>query len=174
MITQLSRILTPTRCLQAVEIDSRKRVLETISRTMADEVTDVSAMDLFDLLIARERLGSTAIGNGVAIPHVRCAKIDQPIAVLCQLASPIPYDAKDGQPVDLFFALVVPEEAEDVHSTILSQMATLFRDEASCQALRQAASPQALYHYIMEYEREQATQDGNTLGSDNTQDSKGH
>lgn len=171
MITQLSRILTPSRCLAQVQADSRKRVLETISGLMANELTDVGAMDIFDLFIARERLGSTAMGHGVAIPHIRFAPLEQPLAALCQLAKPIPYEANDHQNVDLFFALLVPEGAEDAHIAILSQLATLFREETICQKLRQATNAQALYQDIMEYERSVLGGDDEIVSDANDRDS---
>ena len=117
MITQLSRILSPARCLAKVSADSRKRVLENVSRVCAAELNDVAPMNIFDLFIARERLGSTAMGHGVAIPHVRFVDIEQPMAVLLQLTKPIAYEARDGFPVDLFFALLDKQGnliAEDV------------------------------------------------------------
>ena len=170
MIIQLSRILAPSRCLASVAADSRKRVLETISRQVASELDDVGAMNIFDLFIARERLGSTAIGHGVAIPHIRFAALDQPMAVVCQLTQPIDYDAKDGQAVDLFFALLVPEDADSSHLAILSQVADLLSDPDRRAALRAADSEQRLYQHIVDYERDQQALDDELPGLDNTDD----
>lgn len=136
-------------------VDSRKRVLETISRACAAELDAVVPMDIFDLFIARERLGSTAMGKGVAIPHVRCAEIKQPMAVLLQLAEPVDYDAPDNKPVDVFFALLVPDEAENEHLKILSQTAGMLNNPAFCTKLRQAQSQQALYQQVLDYEHQQ-------------------
>ena len=154
MITQLSRILSPNRCFAGITVDSRKRVLETISRACAADLDDVGPMDIFDCFIARERLGSTAMGKGVAIPHVRCCGIEQPMAVLLHLTDPVDYNAPDNEPVDLFFALLVPNEAEDEHVKILSKTAGMLNNTAFREKLRQAHSQQALYQQVLDYEHQ--------------------
>lgn len=161
MITQLSRVLSPAYCFVQVALDSRKRVLEHTSQLFAAELADVTPMDIFDLFIARERLGSTAIGEGIAVPHIRFADIEQPSMMLLQLANPIDYDARDGKPVDLFFPLLVPDTdaAQDAHIHILKSLTTLLQDETVRTALRAATDEHGLYQIILDHERLQLSRD---------------
>lgn len=147
-----------------VALDSRKRVLEHISQLCAAELADITPMNIFDLFITRERLGSTAIGHGVAIPHIRFADIQQPLAMLLQLARPVDYDARDGKPVDLFFPLLVPHTAQDEHIHILSSIATLLQEPDLRTALRTATDAHELYQIILDHERTQSARDDTLPG----------
>jgi PTS system nitrogen regulatory IIA component len=164
LITQLSRILSPARCLAKVSADSRKRVLEKISEMCANELSDIVSRDIFDAFVARERLGSTAMGQGVAVPHVRFDGIEQPIAVLLQLLNPVDYDAPDKQKVDLFFGFLVPVGAQGEHLRVLSQVAGMFGDEAMREELRKAENEQILYQLVLDHERKSLARDDTLPG----------
>ena len=120
---------------------SRKRALQVAAELIADE--DLNADALFDGLMARERLGSTGLGDGVAIPHCRmnCTRMR---AALLSLPAPIDYEAADGQPVDLLFVLVVPEEEQQAHLTALTELAEVFSNPAALANLRGAATDEEL------------------------------
>lgn len=126
---------------------SRKRVLQFIADVVADEQLGVDV--IFDGLMARERLGSTGLGEGVAIPHCRLA-CDHMRAAFISLDKPIDYDASDGEPVDLLFVLVVPEEEQHAHLEALSALAELFSNAENLAALRACKSDDELCQAIIE------------------------
>jgi len=148
-------ILTPgcTRC--AVDAQSRKRALEVASDLLAAEHQSLSARELFDQLMSRERLGSTALGEGVAIPHCRtsCSEIT---AAFLHLTQPVDYDAVDGAPVDLLFVLVVPEDETSAHLDMLAQLAALFGEDDNRSKLRDAPSDGALFDAMVGLANSQA------------------
>lgn len=154
----VSELLTEARTKCGAEVSSKKRALEQLSELlMADqESTDDTVRTVFEGLCVRERLGSTGLGRGVALPHSRAADIEQPRAAIMRLAEPIDFDAPDRGPVDLLFGLLVPEHGNDEHLRILSQLAEMFRDEALCTRLRQCTSDQALYTAINQWQSAQA------------------
>ncbi len=96
-----------------------------------------SEMDILDALVSRERLGSTALGQGIAVPHGRLTELERPVAAMITLANGIEFDAPDEEPVDIIFALLVPEDSTDEHLRILSAMAEKFSDESITSTLRQ-------------------------------------
>ncbi|MCW8908198.1 MAG: PTS sugar transporter subunit IIA, partial [Sedimenticola sp.] len=98
----------------------------------------------FDKLLERERLGSTGLGNGIALPHARMAGVGEARGAFVQLQSKADFDAIDRQPVDLVFGLLVPEQATEEHLQLLARLATLFSDDSFCERLRKAGNPQAL------------------------------
>ena len=154
---QLSELLSPdcTKC--AVEGASKKRLLENISQIAAPKLVGISRHDIFESLLNRERLGSTGIGNGVAIPHARSPHCSAPIAGFLKLAEAIDFDAIDGDPVDLVFVLLVPEEADDTHLSLLGQVATIMNDVDTLQKLRKAGSQRELLELLTAKIREQTT-----------------
>jgi PTS system nitrogen regulatory IIA component len=107
-----------------------------LSILLASAVPDYTEAEIFDSLVARERLGSTGLGDGVALPHGRLRGLKQPIAALVTLGKGIDFDAIDQQPVDLLYALLVPEESNDEHLKILAQLAGLFSNPDFCSRLR--------------------------------------
>ena len=123
-----------TRC--GATATSKKRALELLGELLMQDRDTDAMRGVFEGLTLRERLGSTGLGRGVALPHSRSPELDQPRAALLRLAEPIAFDAVDGQPVDLLFALLVPEHSNDEHLRILSRLAEMFRDEALCSRLR--------------------------------------
>src|SRR5690606_32319790 len=108
---QISQILSPQRTYAAVDGGSKKRVLELIGKLIAQH-TQLNADAIYESLIAREKLGSTGFGNGIAIPHCRLEQCSEAVGALLQLDRKIDFDSLDGEPVDLIFVLLVPHEAK--------------------------------------------------------------
>jgi len=150
---QVTDIVAPERTLSQIEGVSKKRVLEIVSNLVAVTYPTLSMRRIFESLIARERLGSTGLGHGVAIPHSRLEELDQPVGCLLVLSSPINFDTMDGQPVDIFFGLFVPQESTNDHLELLSKLADLLSDEQLRTKMRQASSDDVLYKLIQEYRR---------------------
>lgn len=139
---KLSDILTPDRVQLDSDATSKKRVLESASQLIADCDENLSPRAVFDCLIAREKLGSTGLGHGVAIPHGRLGGLDKTIGVFIRVPNGVDFDAPDNEPVDLVFALLVPEESTDEHLQVLADIATYFDSRGSRDALRVEVSPQ--------------------------------
>jgi nitrogen PTS system EIIA component len=135
-----------------VEAASKKRVLEQLGQRLAESVPDLTQDLVFDALLERERLGSTGLGKGIALPHARMAQVDHAIGSLIKLNEGVDFDAIDGEPVDLAFAMLVPEEATDEHLQLLSTLAHIFSDSAFCTQLRQAESDNDLFRLIRQRE----------------------
>lgn len=150
----ITRILDPATTRSRVDAQSRKRAIEIASDLLAARHPELSARTLFDALMARERLGSTALGEGVAIPHCR-AECSGIIGGFLQLASPVEYDAPDGAPVDLLFVLVVPPDEATAHLEVLATLARLFQDPESRRRLRQQTADHALYEELVSLVRSQ-------------------
>ncbi len=138
-MVRIEDMLRPECIRRAVRAHSRKRALDLAADLLAEQHPGVVARRLFESLMERERLGSTGIGEGVAIPHCRlpCPGM---MAAFFSLASAVDYDAPDGKPVDLVFVLVVPPDETAAHLEALSMLATIFQDSATRCDLRQAAS----------------------------------
>lgn len=127
---------------------SRKRVLQAASDLLAEAHPALPARTLFDELMIRERLGSTGIGEGVAIPHCRldCEEI---LGALISLEQPVDFEAMDSQPVDLLFVLVVPREENTAHLELLAALARMFSNPENRQLLREAESAAELYQQLI-------------------------
>jgi PTS system nitrogen regulatory IIA component len=147
---QLQTILTPGRSLVNVPGGSKKRVLEQIANLVARELPDLDSQDIFESLIAREKLGSTGFGNGIAIPHCRLVGCNAPISALLRLETAVDFDAIDGAPVDLLFVLLVPEAATDAHLELLRQIASMLDRSDVRSSLRQAEDSEALYQVVVD------------------------
>lgn len=120
----------------ACEANSKKRALERLSALMARSSRGLTEEEVFSSLIGRERLGSTGLGHGVAIPHGRIKGRDEAIGAFVRLGQGVDFDAIDNRPVDLMFALLVPEHFTDEHLELLSELAHMFADERFCEQLR--------------------------------------
>ena len=147
---RLENILTPGRSLVNVPGGSKKRALEQIANLIAREIPDLEMQDVFEALIAREKLGSTGFGNGIAIPHCRLKGCDKPVSALMHLDAPIDFEAIDGAPVDLLFVLLVPEAATDAHLELLRQIASMLDRKDVRDKLRSASSNEALYQVVLD------------------------
>jgi nitrogen PTS system EIIA component len=123
----ISKILLPENILLDTESTSKKRVFERVG-LLFENNQQIARSQVFDSLFAREKLGSTGLGQGVAIPHGRIAKLRDATAAFVMTSHPIPFDAPDGQPVNLIFVLLVPERATDLHLQILGELAQIFSD----------------------------------------------
>ncbi|PZW67918.1 phosphotransferase IIA-like nitrogen-regulatory protein PtsN [Pseudomonas sp. URMO17WK12:I1] len=146
---RLETILTPGRSLVNVPGGSKKRVLEQIASVIARDLPDLDGQTIYESLIAREKLGSTGFGNGIAIPHCRLPGCSTPISALLKLSTAVDFDAIDGAPVDLLFVLLVPEAATDEHLELLRQIASMFDREEVRERLRQAQDREALYQTVV-------------------------
>lgn len=144
---QISDVLTLDCTKSAVHCTSKKRALEIISQIAADH-TGQDSTELFECMLNREKMGSTGIGNGIAIPHARMFTSEQAIAVLVQCKDPIEFDAIDNRPVDLLFALLVPDAQCKEHLKTLSCMAEKLSDKQILKQLRNAKSDQELFDIV--------------------------
>ena len=140
----LSDLLAPERVLPLVRISSKKRLLELISKALVKNDETLNSREVFESLCARERLGSTGLGNGVAIPHGRVNGSSTVQAVFIRLSKPLAFDAIDGKPVDLLFALAVPENCTSDHLKLLSHIAERFSDMDLLAKLRAAENASEL------------------------------
>lgn len=142
---KIADVLAPERtCCNAPGV-SKKRVLEFIADFFSENTSFIDANQLYQELIDRERLGSTGIGEGIAVPHCRLKGCLQITGVLLKLDSPVDFDAIDGEPVDLVFALVVPDEQNDEHLRTLSAIAELLQSSEVRHQLRNCTSSDTLY-----------------------------
>ena len=141
----LTDILSPERTVCHAPGASKKRLFETIARIISEDQPSLAYEEVFSQLIAREKLGSTGLGQGIAIPHCRVDACAQPLGTLITLEQAIDFDAPDEQPVDLLFALLVPGEAHQQHLDILANVARLFSQAGFCQQLRAAKDSRALF-----------------------------
>ncbi|MGI2169682.1 PTS IIA-like nitrogen regulatory protein PtsN [Shewanella sp. MF05960] len=144
---ELCTILQP-ECTTCATPGSKKKVLELISDLVAAQYPTLSSQEVFESLIAREKMGSTGIGNGIAIPHGRLTTIDHPIAIFVKCEEPISFDAIDKQPVDILFALLVPADQCQQHLSTLSSMAQKLSDKQVLKQLRKIHDSTELYQVI--------------------------
>jgi PTS system nitrogen regulatory IIA component len=146
----VSECLTPEAVLAGVNIGSKKQLLEAIGDLLS-ATGGLASRDVFDSLFAREKLGSTALGYGIAIPHGRIKGLKSTTCAFLRLAEPVDYDAPDGMPVDLVFALLVPTVATDLHLQILAELAQLFSSKDMRERLRASEDAAALCCLIREW-----------------------
>jgi len=147
---QLDQVLSSERVYTGAFGVSKKRVLQSLAERLAASLDGVGEVDLFDQLIARERLGSTGLGQGIAVPHCRLAQIERPIAALAKLDEAVDFESPDRKPVDLLFVLVVPEAATDDHLNLLAAVVERFNDSTLVKSLRQASDSQTLYQQFIQ------------------------
>ncbi|MFK7865213.1 MAG: PTS IIA-like nitrogen regulatory protein PtsN [Pseudohongiellaceae bacterium] len=148
---ELDDILSPSRCHSQIDGVSKKRILTLISERLASEYSKLDAGEIFSALMARERLGSTGLGGGIAIPHCRVPLCSEIVGMLITLERPVDFDAIDGKPVDIVFVLIVPEQKTDEHIKTLAKLAELFSDEDFCFTLRNTQDAEDLYHVAITY-----------------------
>jgi PTS system nitrogen regulatory IIA component len=148
---QLELILSPASCRSDLPGVSKKRILKTISDLISANSGELQADDIFNALMAREQLGSTGLGNGIAIPHCRVAQCQDIIGTLITLETAVDFDALDGKPVDILFILIVPELQHDEHIKTLAGLAKLFKDEDFCETLRHTHDSEELYKLTINY-----------------------
>lgn len=137
-------LLTPDRVIPHLRATCKKQALQELAKKAAG-VTGVEERTIFDTLLERERLGTTGVGEGIAIPHGRLPDIDRVHGVFARLDEPIDFESIDDQPVDLVFLLLAPEDAGADHLKALARVSRLLRDPATCKKLRGTESGDALY-----------------------------
>jgi PTS system nitrogen regulatory IIA component len=145
---KLSSIINKDCSKAAVLFNSKKRVLEYISELAHEQLPQLNQHDILNALMTREKLGSTGIGKGIAIPHGRMAGIEQVTAMLLVNQQGIPFDAIDNRPVDIFLALIVPEGDNQQHLKTLAEIAGKLNDKEFCKQLRNASNDDELYEII--------------------------
>ncbi len=131
----IGQILLPENVLLDADSTSKKRVFERVG-ILYENTKQISRSQVFDSLFAREKLGSTGLGHGVAIPHGRIKGLSVATAAFIKTQTPIPFEAPDGQPVNLIFVLLVPERATDQHLQLLSELAQMFSDKTFREQLQ--------------------------------------
>ena len=146
----IGKLLPPQNVLPDLDAGSKKRVFEHAGLIFENN-HDVARSDVFDSLFAREKLGSTALGQGVAIPHGRIKGLKSAVAAFVSMKAPIPFDAPDGKPVSHIFALLVPEQATEEHLQILSELAQLFGDKAFREQLNAATDAATIQRLFAEW-----------------------
>jgi PTS system nitrogen regulatory IIA component len=140
----LDSLLTASAVVPVLKVKNKKQALQELAARAA-ELSGRSDREIFDTLLQRERLGSTGIGHGVAIPHGKLAKLEELVGLFARLEKPIDFDAIDGEPVDLLFLLLAPEGAGADHLKALARIARLLRDEKVAEKLRTAQDRDAIY-----------------------------
>lgn len=153
-MNRLSVILSAAQVLVGLDVTSKKRAFEEAG-LLFEGLHGLSRTLITDSLFARERLGSTGLGHGVAIPHGRIKGLKQPLAAVLQLATPIGFDAPDEQPVQLLIFLLVPEAATKQHLEILSEIAELLSDSQLRESMKTASADADLYHLISNWQSAQ-------------------
>ena len=142
---RIADILTSERIICNVNLSSKKAALEALSGLIAGASVRLDEQQVFNSLLTRERLGGTGLGNGIAIPHGRWKDGLSTIAAFIKLKQGVDYDAVDQQPVDLIFALLVPEHSTEEHLQVLAQLAEMFNQPEFLTQLRREESEEAIY-----------------------------
>lgn len=142
---QINSLLSPERTLCRAQVADKQQALEKCAQFIAQSMPALSAADLLQNLLARERLGSTGLGNGIAIPHCRLKNIDSVIGALITLEEPIDFDAVDDAPVDILFVLLAPERALQEHLSALATLAEQLNESDYRQRLRAASDATQLF-----------------------------
>lgn len=146
---EIADLLTARGVIAQLRAGNKRQALQEIARRAA-AMTEVAERRIYDVLAERERLGSTGIGRGVAIPHGKLAELSRLYGLFARLERPIAFDAIDDQPVDLVFVLLAPVEAGSEHLRALALVSRLLRDAAACQKLRGTDNADALYALLTE------------------------
>jgi len=145
----LHDLLTPDSIISPLKANGKKQALQDIAQRAA-AITGLSEREIFETLLQRERLGSTGIGDGIAIPHGRSARLDRLRGLFVRLEKPIDFDALDGQPVDILFVLLAPEGAGADHLKALARVARVLRDRSTLERIRRAHDASAVFAILTE------------------------
>ena len=152
----LADLVLPNAILPALKVNSKKQALQELAARAA-ALTGQSERAVLDVLTQREKLGSTGVGNGIAIPHGKLPNLGKLFGLFARLDRPIDFDALDGQPVDLVFALIVPEDSTEEHLQILSGIAALFSNPAFCSSIRECRNDACLLQQFTHRDVQQKT-----------------
>jgi PTS system nitrogen regulatory IIA component len=145
----LRDLITPEAVIPSLKAKTKKQALQELAQKAA-ALTGVDGRQIFDLLLQRERVGSTGVGRGIAIPHARLPALKRIVSVFARLDEAIDFEALDGEPVDLIFLLLAPDHAGGDHLKALARISRLLREPPAIERLRAAASPAALYSVLTE------------------------
>ena len=156
-MTLVAKLVEPSHVVVDLQVSSKKRLFEQAGLLFENQ-HGIARSVVFDSLLARERLGSTGLGQGVAIPHGRIKGLKEALGAFIRLAQPIAFDAPDGAPVTLIFVLLVPEKATEKHLQILSEPAQMFSDRALRDAMGAAADASALHQLVANWQPDAAGQ----------------
>jgi PTS system nitrogen regulatory IIA component len=140
----LTDLLTPAAVIPALKVNSKKQAMQELAAKAA-ELTGQNERTVLEVLMQREKLGSTAVGSGIAIPHGKLAKLESMFGLFARLARPVDFEALDGQPVDLIFLLLAPESAGADHLKALARVARLLREPETARKLRESEDATALF-----------------------------
>ena len=152
---EISDLLQPEAVISGLKASSKKQALQELARHAA-QITGVNDRRIFETLLERERLGTTGVGNGIAIPHGKLADFKRMYGVFARLDKPIDFEAIDEQPVDLIFLLLAPEGAGADHLKALARVSRLLRDATVCEKLRGADTADGLYMLLTQSEAQAA------------------
>ncbi|MGM0585649.1 MAG: PTS sugar transporter subunit IIA [Pseudomonadota bacterium] len=145
----LDQLIGPEMVTPTLRASSKKQLLQELAARAADRL-ELDAREVFEALMDRERLGTTAMGRGVAVPHARLPSMNRIAGYFARLDKGVPFDAADDQPVDLVFLLLAPEDAGADHLRALARVSRLLRDEGRCAKLRATTDQSALYAILVE------------------------
>ena len=149
-MNRIARLLPPNNVVTKVSVTSKKRLFEQAG-LLFENNSGIERGKVFDSLFARERLGSTGLGEGVAIPHGRIKGLKEAVAAVMRLAEPLPFDAPDGQPVRLLVFLLVPEHATEEHLELLSELAELLSDRPIRDSLLASEDPAIIHRILLDW-----------------------
>ena len=149
---QISDLLTPETIIPDLKATSKKQALQEMASYAASQL-NIEDRTILDVLLERERLGSTGVGGGIAIPHGKLINLDRLYLLFAKLTKPIPFDAPDGHPVDLMFLLLTPENAGGDHLTALAKVSRLLHNDKMCSLLRGSEKAETIYSAILESEQ---------------------
>lgn len=144
MSTHISALLNNCLAFCNLPGSSQKKVLQNIADKLQQSIPALSSAEIFENLITREKLGSTSIGKGVAIPHCRAKGINEPVCCIIKLTDPVDFEAPDELPVDLLFVMIIPEQLSDEHLQALNDLALLFEQSELRNSLRKSHKNQEL------------------------------
>ena len=146
---EIADLISPASVVANLRVGSKKQALQDLAKRAA-ETTGLSERAIFEVLLERERLGTTGVGNGIAIPHGKLPGLRRLYGLFARLETPIDFDSVDEQPVDLIFLLLAPEAAGADHLKALARVSRLLRDRAVCEKLRGADQADAMYALLTE------------------------
>ena len=149
----ITDLVAPEAILPALKVNSKKQALQELSARAAS-LTGQNERSIFEVLLQREKLGTTAVGYGVAIPHGKLPKLERLFGLFARLERPVDFEALDGQPVDLMFLLLAPEGAGADHLKALARIARLLRDAETARKLRESRDAESLYAVLTESQGE--------------------
>ena len=152
---EIADLLTPECVLPNLKVTSKKQALQELAKRISQNY-GLAVRDVFEILLEREKLGSTGVGNGIAIPHGKMVNLDCLYGYFARLERPIDFEAIDERPVDLIFLLLAPESAGASHLKALARISRLMRDKSICKKLRGSDSAEALYALLTDQTANQA------------------